>query len=188
MKKKILALIGEAGSGKDYLAHRISEERPDLFQNIVSCTSRPPRDYEINEREYWFLTEKEFTDKITNGEMLEYTNFRGWFYGTALNTLSDGKINIGVFNPAGIYILKDKFIDLKVFRLKATDKTRLIRQLNRESDPDVDEIVRRFFTDRADFENLKFDYKTLHNEIYEDIKPNIQEIVSFGQKWINNQE
>ena len=38
-----------------------------------------------------------------------------------------------------------------VIQITATDKIRLIRQLNRESDPDVNEIMRRFKTDEEDF-------------------------------------
>ena len=35
---------------------------------------------------------------------------------------------------------------------ETTDKERLIRQLNREENPDVEEIIRRFSTDKADFQ------------------------------------
>lgn len=60
--------------------------------------------------------------------MLEATEFNGWHYGTALSNLSKNKINIGVFNPAGIYcLMEDPNIDLSVYYIKAKDKTRLLR-------------------------------------------------------------
>jgi len=97
--------------------------------------------------------------------MLEYTGFNGWFYGTSLDSLSAEKINIGVFNPAGIRSLsQNPEIDLKVFRVKCSDKHRLLRQLNREKNPNVDEIVRRYYADKADFSELEFEYEEINNE------------------------
>ena len=46
-------------------------------------------------------------------------------------------------------------IDLEIIYVKASDKTRLLRQLNREEEPNVHEIVRRFYTDEADFQDDK---------------------------------
>lgn len=39
---KIVALMGEAGSGKDTILHRIMEKYPSYFNEIISCTTRPP--------------------------------------------------------------------------------------------------------------------------------------------------
>ena len=85
--------------------------------------------------------------------MLEYTYFNGWYYGTGLESVDEYKINIGVFNPRGIQKLsaRREEIDLKVFLIDASDKTRLLRQLNRENNPNVKEIIRRFNTDEEDF-------------------------------------
>ena len=52
----------------------------------------------------------------------------------------------------------NKDIDLTVIQITATDKVRLIRQLNREFDPDVNEIMRRFKTDEEDFNQDRLTY------------------------------
>ena len=101
--------------------------------------------------------------------MIEATSFNNWFYGTAIDALSADKVNIGVFNPYSIDILKDREdIDLKVFYIKTEDKNRLIRQLNREKNPDVEEIIRRFKTDKEDFYDLNFYYFELVNDTFDD--------------------
>jgi guanylate kinase len=84
--------------------------------------------------------------KVLSGEMLECTSFNDWFYGTSYEALrSDGVINVGVFNPAGVEsLLNNPDCNVLVFWIKTNDKTRLIRQLNREEEPDVREVVRRF--------------------------------------------
>lgn len=172
---KIIALIGEAGSGKDFIAKKLIEQDPVSFCPIISCTTRPKRSHETNGVDYFFLTNEEFQNKVIKGQMLEYTSFNNWFYGTAYDSLTKDKINVGVFNPAGIkYLSRYSDIDLVVFRLVTSKKTRLLRQLRREEDPDVDEIVRRYVADQLDFLdcNLDFNYTPIINEKYEDI-PNI---------------
>ena len=139
---KIIALIGEAGSGKDSMLREILKFNSTIHE-IVSCTTRPPRQGEVNGRNYYFLTYDEFLDKINNEQMLEASYFNGWWYGTSRDALVPG-LNIGVFNPEGIRnLLKYDDIDLHIYRLMVEPKTRLIRQLEREENPNVDEIIRR---------------------------------------------
>lgn len=153
--KKVIALMGKAGSGKDTILKQVVSRHPELFNVIVSCTSRPKREGEQEGRDYYFLTDKEFEAKIDNDDMLENTSFNGWYYGIASSTLSDDKVNIGVLNPTGIRtIMRNRDIDLEVYYVRADDKTRLLRQLQREQNPNVHEIVRRFAADEKDFANL----------------------------------
>ena len=166
MKKiKILALFGKSASGKDTIQKWIVSNFPRTFNGIVSCTTRPPRDGEQDGVAYHFLTNEEFTAKVLNGDMLEATDFRGWFYGTSISELNEQKINVGVFNVAGIEcLLEDSRLDVFPVFVCATDKTRLLRSLNREPNPDCKEICRRFGTDKKDFENIDFDYEAWLNE------------------------
>lgn len=164
MKHKIIALFGESGSGKDTIQQWIVSNVPNT-KGIVSCTTRPKRDYETEGKDYHFLSEIEFAEKILNGSMLEATSFNGWHYGTALDELSTDMINIGVFNPQGIEcLLEDSRLEIFPIHIYARDKTRLIRSLTREEEPDCYEICRRFQTDMEDFCDIKFDYQVIFNE------------------------
>ena len=177
---KIVALIGEAGTGKDTIMQRVLAAAPSLFNEIISCTTRPIREGEKEGVNYYYLTDEEFLDKARKGLMLETTLFNNWYYGTSLDSLSETKTNIGVFNPDGIRILlnEHKDIDLKVFRIKCSDKTRMLRQLNREDNPNVDEIIRRYTTDKIDFENLNFNYIEVYNEDFSSLTEISKDIVS----------
>lgn len=177
-KYKIICLIGEAGSGKDYLLHRLLKESTQ-FNEIISCTTRPIRDKEIDGVNYHYITKEQFLAMEQEGLMLETSQFNGWFYGTPKTSLSLNKINIGVFNPQGIRnLLKNENVDIIVYYIKAGDKTRLIRQLYRENNPNVEEIVRRFQTDKKDFKELNFDYTTLPNENATDATESIRAILN----------
>ena len=162
-KIKVIALIGKSGAGKDYLLHELLNT--GNYHEIISCTTRPPREGEENGKNYYFIDFEEFSNIVSRGEMLENTCFNGWFYGTPLSSLSEEKTNVGVFNPEGIRkLLKIPYIDVDVRYVVASDKTRLIRQLNREKNPNIAEIIRRYHTDEKDFENLDFPYTPYWNE------------------------
>ena len=194
-KLQLLAIMGKAGAGKDTVATTLILKR--LIPNavpIVTCTTRPMRDYEEQDKDYHFLTNEEFEEAILNGEMIEAKIFNNWCYGTRKQDLTPGKINVGVYNPEGVYDLaENKDIDLCVFYILATDKTRLLRQLNREKDPDVHEIVRRFGTDEADFdiEQIKCIIRecpyffTIDNENKKPVDVAIAIAATAGQYWLN---
>ena len=160
-KIKIIALVGKAGAGKDYLMKEIAED--NFYHIIVSSTTRPKRDYEIEGKDYHFLSYEEFAA----ARLLETTSFNGWHYGTRYEDLDPDRTNIGVFNPTGLKSLAaHSDIDLEIVYVKASDKTRLLRQLNREEEPNVHEIIRRFGTDEVDFQDDK-SFITLGNSYRE---------------------
>lgn len=159
MSKIIVCLVGKSAAGKDSIAYLLSQQQG--WNNVVSCTTRPKRDYEIEGKNYHFLTNEEFAQKVLNGDMIEATFFNDWHYGTTKSALIDG-VNVGVWNPEGYDCLRetvkfDNDVLLLAYYIKCRDKTRLLRSLNREKDPDVHEIVRRFQADEEDFEWLDDD-------------------------------
>lgn len=172
-KIKVIALFGKAGAGKDTIQQWIVSRHN--WHGIVSCTTRPPRDYEENGVDYYFLSNEEFTRKVLDGTMLEATEFRNWFYGTSLDALDPNGFNIGVFNIAGIdALLEDSRLEVYPVIVYAPDKTRLMRQLMREDSPDCEEICRRFQADNKDF--LQYDFAPFFVwENYEEEDPFIQE-------------
>ena len=151
-KIKIIALFGMSGAGKDSIQHWLANKIHG--HEIVSYTTRPKRDYEINGKDYHFIDMNTFNQLIKEGRMLEYTFFNDWLYGTCINDLKENEINIGVFNLNGIKTLTKEYNSqlevLPVF-IHAYDRTRLMRDLNREKNPNYNEICRRFLADYEDF-------------------------------------
>lgn len=154
-KIKIVALFGESSAGKDTMINSLMErDKQGRFHKIVSCTTRPPRDYETDGEDYHFLNEKQFLIRVLDGRMLEATQFKDWYYGTSLDTLDTNKINIGVFNIEAItnLIANEQNLEIYPVYIKTDPKTRLLRSLKRENEPDCHEICRRFLADELDFE------------------------------------
>lgn len=181
-KYKIIALFGPAGSGKDYIQKHIMQTAwgKTYLNQIISCTTRPPRDNEKNGIDYYFVKKEDFFKQ----NLIEFTYYKDWFYGTSIDCLDKDKINIGVFNPEGIISLlgKSEEIDLKIFYIITDDKTRLLRQLNRENNPNVKEIIRRFNADEADFKWMNIlTYKSYNNTSLEDKTHIINAIVHWAK-------
>ena len=101
-KYKIIALYGESGAGKDTIQNWLVDLLPEETNKIISCTTRPPREHETNGYHYNFCSKEEFLDKLESGDILEYSVFNGWYYGTSKKDLTDRYTNIGVFNPTSI--------------------------------------------------------------------------------------
>lgn len=179
MKTKIIALFGKSGAGKNFVLDCLTT-RYDL-NRIVSCTTRPKRDNEIDGVDYYFISKSDFIDKCIKDEILEYSSYNGWFYGTLATTLSRNKINIGIFNLVGLrYLMYQEFtFDVLPVYIEAPDKERLLRLLNRGEKIDCYEVCRRFIADGEDFQNLTFPHVT-YNNIYKDVYiDDIPEIYNF---------
>ena len=162
---KILGFAGQAGAGKDTAVRWFNKHNIrfyNIFHKAVGVTTRPPREKEKDGVDYFFVDNNTFSDMVLNNEVLEATSFNEWFYGTPKKGLDKNLINILPLNPIAISILQDcPEVDLGVVYLQATDRERLLRQLMREPKPDCDEIVRRYATDKIDFDDFNemcYDY------------------------------
>lgn len=167
-KYKVIGICGEAGSGKDTFARALLEVMQMVgiaARNVVSYTTRPKRDYEVEDIDYHYIDREALVDLIYHGKILESAEFNGWFYATGIDDLDRNKINIAVLNPEGVESISAySEIDLVVIRCVCSDKERLIRQLNREENPDIDEIIRRYKADKNDFSN--FDWQSYASSGY----------------------
>ena len=165
-KIKVLALFGESGAGKDTIQHWLEWYLKDTVHGIVSYTTRPQRNYEVEGRDYYFISTNEFFNQIEDNKILEFTRFNNWYYGTSINELKKDKINIGVFNPQGIRSLltHSDIIEVLPVWIKANDKQRLLRSLKRENCPNCTEICRRFLADQKDFQKIDFEYEFFLND------------------------
>lgn len=81
-------LSGPSGVGKSTVAARLRAECPWIWQS-VSVTTRPPRPGEIDGREYFFASDDQFRRMVAEGELLEWAENYGNWYGTQRRPVRD---------------------------------------------------------------------------------------------------
>ena len=83
MKGKIIVLSAPSGSGKSTIIRNIIDDKSLSLGFSISATSRKPREGELHGKDYYFLSEKEFEERINNDEFIEWEEvYAGVRYGT----------------------------------------------------------------------------------------------------------
>ncbi|WP_377047575.1 guanylate kinase [Roseibacillus persicicus] len=169
----ILYLVsGPSGSGKTTLCRRLALE--GLAHYSTSCTTRTPREGEVNGRDYYFLTVPEFQEEIANEAFLEHAEVHGNFYGTLLSEvltfLDQGKdvvMDIDVQGAEQVRLHPNEKIQqalLDLFVMPATDEELELRLRGRGTDPE-DVIALRLKNAREEVEHWpKYSYRLLSTD------------------------
>ena len=83
----VLVVTGPSGAGKGTLIRELVDRVPEI-EVTVSATTREKRHGEEDGREYWFLTDADFLDRVARGEFLEHVEYvSGHRYGTLRSEL-----------------------------------------------------------------------------------------------------
>lgn len=151
---KLYCLLGKSASGKSTIEKLLEEKG---LKRLVSVTTRNPRENEQNGVDYFYISEQEFEWLKNDNLLLEYSEYRGWHYGISSTQIdmNDDEDYVAVIEPHGYKMIKDKLGDRVIgIYITVQDKERLIRALNREIFPDVDEVIRRFISDKELFKDI----------------------------------
>lgn len=144
-----LILVGKAAAGKDFLKNRIVTRG---FKAGISCTTRLPRETEVDGVDYHFLTENEFKVKLNSGDMLEHMYFNGWYYGLTHEEFNQADVMI--MSKDGLAMLPTEFRNqCLVIYLDPSRMTR-VERLNDRADIN-DTIHRRMSTDDEQFKGFQ---------------------------------
>ncbi|MBR2454254.1 MAG: guanylate kinase [Clostridia bacterium] len=162
-KKGLLFVVsGPAGSGKGTIMKMLMEKSGD-YSLSVSATSRAPGKNETNGVEYYFKTREEFEEMIKNGELLEYTEYVGNYYGTpkapALEMLNTGKHLLLEIDVTGGLNIKREYPDAILVMIVppgAAEQERRLRDRGRDSE---ESILRRLERAKEELSLIdKYDY------------------------------
>ena len=107
----LLVLSSPSGAGKTTIARRLIAADPGLTLS-VSVTTRPPRQGEIDGRDYRFIDRARFDEMLAQGEFLEHATVFGHSYGTPRRlieeALADGRDIVGDVDWQGAQQLTER--------------------------------------------------------------------------------
>jgi guanylate kinase len=85
---KLIIIAAPSGSGKTSVTRHLLKMLPDQLAFSVSAATRPPRNYETNKVDYYFISVEEFKNRIQLDEFVEWEMvYEGKYYGTLKSEL-----------------------------------------------------------------------------------------------------
>jgi guanylate kinase len=186
----MLVIAGKSCSGKDTIVNELIKLG---YKKIVTYTNRPMRDKEINGITYHFINIEEFLTKYIDGYFLEARHYNTesgvWFYGSSVESYVKADDNtVCILTPSGLRKLRENFIPFTCFLVNVSDDEIRIRQELRgdnSTEKKKIEAVRRFKSDKLDFENFDnlIDF-TINNEnkSAKDVANEIDQLYKKGSK------
>jgi guanylate kinase len=83
MKKGTVVILSGASSvGKGEIRDLLLQDEDLKLFFSVSETTRPKKENEVDGKDYYFVSHEAFANSVKNRELLEYTEFNGYYYGT----------------------------------------------------------------------------------------------------------
>ena len=165
----IVSISGPSGVGKGTVIERLREMLPDSGRSI-SATSRAPRGEEQEGVEYYFRTREEFEKMIADGEIVEYDQYVGNYYGTPLTpllTMSQGGQDVLLdLTVPGSLALKEKFDETVTIFLLPPSFEELRNRLVGRGTESEELVEKRLSQARGEIEEApKFDYVVTNRSV-----------------------
>lgn len=167
MRNLLIVLSGPSGVGKGTIVGRLVKNGGYVLS--VSCTTRAPREDEIDGRHYFFITKEKFKKMIDGGGFLEYSNHFENYYGTPrefvegnlkthdviLEIEVDGALQVKKAHPEALLIM-----------IAPPDKDELKRRLVERGTDSPEKIEKRLM--RMEYELAqapKYDYTVINDDL-----------------------
>ena len=168
----MVILSSPSGAGKTTLVKLLSKK--NKFFISTSHTTRKPRPNEIDGKDYFFVSDKEFKRLIKNDEFLEYAKVFKNFYGTSrtpvIQNLEKNQNVIFDIDWQGADQIKNKKLNYKLitfFILPPSKKVLFERLSNRDMKDKLiaEERMRQF--DRDVLHWINYDYVVINDSLEE---------------------
>jgi len=166
----LIVLSGPSGVGKGTVRKAIFDSEDNDFQYSVSMTTRKQRIGEIEGEDYYFRSKEEFEQMIRKGQMLEYAEYVGNYYGTPLpyvqKTLDKGKDVFLEIEVQGALQVKEKVPDGVFIFLTPPDLAELRMRITGRGTDSEDKIDERMKVAREEIEMMaSYDYAVVNDEV-----------------------
>ena len=179
----LIILSGPSGVGKDALLKRMEEQKYP-FHCVVTVTSRPRRERERDGVDYHFISQQEFQQMIDDGELLEWANVYGNYYGVPRReisqALSKGKDVIVKVDVQGAKTIKQILPQAVFIFLRPPSMEELERRLRQRHSESARDLALRLRKAEEEMESLPlFDHVlTSHQGKLDEVISQIQAIVA----------
>ncbi|PNJ73587.1 MPP4 isoform 4 [Pongo abelii] len=173
-KYRLIVLMGPSGVGVNELRRQLIEFNPSHFQSAVPHTTRTKKSYEMNGREYHYVSKETFESLIHSHRMLEYGEYKGHLYGTSVDAvqtvLVEGKICVMDLEPQDIQVVRTHELKPYVIFIKPSNM-RCMKQSRKNAKIITDYYVDVKFKDEdlQEMENLAQRMETQFGQFFDHV-------------------
>ncbi|XP_037590760.1 MAGUK p55 subfamily member 4 isoform X4 [Cebus imitator] len=173
-KYRLIVLVGPSGVGVNELRRQLIEFNPSHFQSAVPHTTRTKKSYEINGREYHYVSKETFESLIYSHRMLEHGEYKGHLYGTSVDAvqtvLDEGKVCVMDLEPQDIQVARTHELKPYVIFIKPSNM-RCMKQSRKNAKIITDYFVDMKFKDEdlQEMENLAQRMETQFGQFFDHV-------------------
>ena len=170
----LIVVSGPSGCGKSTVDNLLIKKRKNIIMS-VSDTTRPPRNGEVNGKDYNFITAKEFENNIKNDKYLEYAKVHdNKYYGTPSkfvnNKLKEGIDVILEIDIEGARKIKEKRSDAVFIFIMPPSMEILKNRLMGRKTETKEQLVERFKTAYKEINEVtKYNYVIVNDDLNESL-------------------
>lgn len=182
----VVILTGASSVGKGQIRERLLAD-PDLNLFFsISETTRPQKEGEVDGKDYYFVTHEAFAESVKNKELLEYTEFNGYYYGTPKAQVDflveKGKNVLIEVEAQGVGPIKLNIPDSVAFFVMPASMEELEKQIEMRYKDDEASIQRRINKARMEMELAPLFRNVVTNDDVDKAVAEIKEVILTVQK------
>lgn len=167
---KLFVMSGPSGTGKGTICNELIK-REDIYLSI-SNTTRGKGENEEEGVNYYYVSRDEFERMIRDGEMLEYAQYNGNYYGTnkkrVEEALNEGRDVLLEIEPQGALQVKGIFDDAVLIFVLPPSMEELRKRLVERGREAIDVIEKRIAASEWEIQQSdKYDYKVINDDLDE---------------------
>ncbi len=165
----LLILSSPSGAGKTTLTKKIQQKYQN-FKISVSCTTRSPRENEVDGVDYIFVSQKRFQELIKKNSFYEYAEIFENFYGTLKTNvdsiIKDNDILFDIDWQGTKQLSKFKNLNLVKIYITTEDKSELKKRLIKRNQNSIKEVEKRFNSFDQDIQHWNdYDYVIINKNL-----------------------
>ena len=179
----MVIVSGPSGVGKSTICKEAVKRLKNVYFS-VSVTTRPRSEAEIDGQDYWFISEREFQERIDKGLLLEYAEVFGHLYGTPKDKVDEalqaGKSVILEIDVQGAKQAKRIYRDVVMIFILAPSQKELAERMKLRGREDIEAAQKRL--DEAGTEIAAAWQYYEHMVINDDLQQAVSEVVQIIQQ------
>jgi guanylate kinase len=190
-KGLIIVVSAPSGAGKKAVLDKVRAGDPNLCYS-VSATTRDPRPGEVEGRDYFFMSDETFRNKVAAGEFIEYADVHGRLYGTLKAELAwlvgSGKDIVLELDTEGAENVKRLCSDSVLIFIAPPTFDELRKRLEARGTDSPEQIEVRLETAREEMELTDMYDHIVVNDVLDQAAREVKEIIASARREASGQE